>query len=335
MPILNQQNPQEIQRYQEFIRNARYTAITQDYHWRKVKENWESLYVYLEKDQQIVAAMSILMIQNIGEKRFAYVTKGPVMNEIDVNLMEELVEEAEGYLKEKQVFLLRMDPEFVYNTDLNQELSQAGFVLRNRNVSGKDTIQPRFNMLVDLHSHDPEKVLAERYGKTRYRIRYAQKKGLQARRSDQLADLPIFYHLYEETSLRHGISYRPYAYFERLAENYLKRGLMKIIIVEIDGVADAAGLCFSYGNSVWYMYAGSTHENQCLMAPYLMNWEGICWAIEEGKEYYDLGGVFDLDNSDGLYMFKYGFTRPNPAVEYIGEIDKVFDESAYQQFETQ
>ena len=107
---------------------------------------------------------------------------------------------------------------------------------------------------------------------------------------------------------------------------------MKIIIVSIDGVPDASGLCFLSGRKVWYMYAGSTHENQVLMAPYLVNWEGIKWALSEGKEGYDFGGVFVLSNEDGLFQFKNGFVRPDVPTEFIGEIDKIYNLEAYQLF---
>jgi lipid II:glycine glycyltransferase (peptidoglycan interpeptide bridge formation enzyme) len=80
------------------------------------------------------------------------------------------------------------------------------------------------------------------------------------------------------------------------------------------------------------MYAGSTHQNQVLMAPYLVNWEGMKLALENKKDFYDLGGVFAPDKSDSLYTFKYMWTRPNGATEYIGEIDKVYDQAAYAKF---
>lgn len=333
MPILDSTNQEELSRYQDFVLNAKYTAITQDYHWQDIKQNWEPLHVYLEEDGNIIAAMSIMMIQNIEDKWFAYASKGPVLNEINPKLINRLVQEVEPTLKEKGVFLLRMDPEFLYDEPLSTELTELGYTMRNRNVAGHDTIQPRYNMLVDLREFDDaETLLASLYSKTRYRIRYPLKHNCTARVSSDISDLAIFYELYKTTSERHEISYRPYEYFERLASNYLAAGIMKIIIVEIEGVPDAAGIDFIYGNSVWYMYAGSTHQNQVLMAPYLVNWEGMKLALENKKDFYDLGGVFAPDKSDSLYTFKYMWTRPNGATEYIGEIDKVYDQAAYAKF---
>lgn len=332
MPILNKMDTEQRARYDSFVRHANYSSITQEIKWSDIKNNWEPVYVYLEEDGQIVAAMSILIIQNMGDYAFAYVTKGPVLNEIRTDLIRELVDEAEEELVKRNVFLLRMDPEIPYCKEVDSILRENGFHVRNRELTGSETIQPRFNMLVDLRGKTEEEVLAERYSKTRYRIRYAQKKGLVANVTSEREEIETFYQLYKMTSERHGISYRPLAYFYRLADSFLASGQMKIIIVSIDGKPDAAGLCFLSGDKVWYMYAGSTHQNQVLMAPYLVNWEGIKWAIENGCSYYDLGGVFELDNSDGLFQFKNGMIRPNVPTEYIGEIDKVYNQEIYDLF---
>ncbi|MHC5227670.1 lipid II:glycine glycyltransferase FemX [Enterococcus sp. LJL99] len=332
MPILNTIDVEQQSRYDAFIRHAKYSSITQETKWGQVKNNWEPVYVYIEEEGQIIAAMSILIIHNREESAFAYVTKGPVLNEIKPDFIQKLVAEAEEELFKRDVFLLRMDPEIPYCEEVDLALRENGFIVRNRELSGSETIQPRFNMLVDLRGKTEEEVLAERYSKTRYRIRYALKKGLVAKVTNDRKEIETFYQLYKMTSERHGISYRPKAYFDRLADSFLASDQMKIIIVSIDGKPDAAGLCFLSGDKVWYMYAGSTHQNQVLMAPYLVNWEGIKWAIEKGCSYYDLGGVFSLDNSDGLFQFKHGMIRPNIPIEYIGEIDKVYNQEKYELF---
>ncbi|PZP94144.1 MAG: hypothetical protein DI581_07325, partial [Staphylococcus capitis] len=44
----------------------------------KVKENWSSDYIYLEENKQIIAAMSVIGIQNPNGKYFLYAPRGPV-----------------------------------------------------------------------------------------------------------------------------------------------------------------------------------------------------------------------------------------------------------------
>jgi len=332
MPVLDLENFQEVKRYNEFVENARYTSITQDLDWRNIKNNWQPLEVYLEERDKIVAAMSMLLIKNVGEKWFAYASKGPVLNTRDVDLVSRLVDEAESELSSRNVFLLRMDPEWFYDENLDRKLRLAGFVVRNRSFDGKAFIQPRFNMLVSVKDFDAEKKLLDFHKKTRYAIKQAIKNGAEERLSDKREDLACFYRLYEDTSQRHGISYRPREYFERLADAFLERALMKIAVIDIDKQAAATALLFKYGNRVWYMYAGSTDKNQRMFATYLLNWVGIRWAIEEDLDYYDLGGIFKADATDSLYVFKNKFVKPTLPAEYIGEIDKVYDEEAYNVF---
>ena len=77
-----------------------------------------------------------------------------------------------------------------------------------------------------------------------------------------------------------------------------------------------------YGNKVWYLYGASSNEHRNLMPNYLLQWEGIKYAIGQGKDVYDFRGVSGvLDESHpqyGLYRFKKGFNAE--FTEFIGEI---------------
>lgn len=77
-----------------------------------------------------------------------------------------------------------------------------------------------------------------------------------------------------------------------------------------------------YGNKVWYLYGASSNEHRNLMPNYLLQWEGIKYAISKGKDMYDFRGVCGIiDESHpqyGLYRFKKGFNAE--FTEFIGEI---------------
>jgi serine/alanine adding enzyme len=330
MPIVDITNTEDLSRYQEFIRTSPFATVTQDTAWSQVKNNWTPMYVYLEENGQIIAAASFLMVNAVGNKKLAYCCKGPVCDPRDTELVHRLIKEAEEHVRIHDTFVLRFDPEIIYDEELHNQYIALGYKVYNRNVSPKFTTQPRLNMVLDLKGKTDDELLSSFHSKTRYNIRLAQRKGVTTRYSNDLNDVKTFHDLYVVMSTRNGISYRPYDYFERMCEAY--GDYLRIYLAEHDGDVIAAALALSYGDKTWYAYGASGNEKRSLMAPHLLQWEMINWALELGKDRYDFGGVFKLDPSDGLYRFKEGFCHPDIFTEYIGEIDKVLDEEAYQKF---
>lgn len=82
------------------------------------QNNWDPYYVYLQKNGKITAAASILVSESPYGKRFAYCSKGPVMDITNLELFEQLVAECEKYLSEDNIYLLKFDPEIIYNETL-------------------------------------------------------------------------------------------------------------------------------------------------------------------------------------------------------------------------
>lgn len=89
-----------------------------------------------------------------------------------------------------------------------------------------------------------------------------------------------------------------------------------------------------YGNKVWYLYGASSNEHRNLMPNYLLQWEGIKYAIGQGKDVYDFRGVSGvLDESHpqyGLYRFKKGFNAD--FVEFM-DMHKIYNPIIYFLFE--
>ncbi|MGR3742443.1 lipid II:glycine glycyltransferase FemX [Companilactobacillus sp. DQM5] len=333
MPIVDLNNNEELKKYEEFVRNAPYTSVTQDVGWSHVKNNWEPMYVYLEKDGEITAAMSILMIKNQTGKKFAYCSKGPVCDPSDVDTIDALVQEGLEELKAQDVFLLRFDPEIPFSEELDAKFQEHGYITRNRNMTkAHDTIQPLYNIVVDVADKNIDEVMANMTGKTRTKIRKSMKSGVEVTSSDDMSDIEDFYTAYKTMSDIHGITYRPIEYFQRMVEVFHGTGIMKIFIARYEGKLQASAMAFNYGDKVWHMYGGSMRVQNSLMIPYFLQHEMIEWSTETGKKRYDMGGVWGLDNDDGLYRFKHPFAPHQDVVEYIGEIDYVLDKDAYSEF---
>ena len=60
MPILDKNNPKEVEKYLNFIRSSKYRTLTQDVNWSQVKWDWGNEQVYVEKNGEITGAVSFL-----------------------------------------------------------------------------------------------------------------------------------------------------------------------------------------------------------------------------------------------------------------------------------
>ena len=85
------------------------------------------------------------------------------------------------------------------------------------------------------------------------------------------------------------------------------------------------------GDKAWYLYGASSNRHRNLMPNYLIQWEMIRWAREQGCTLYDFRGVSGDLNEDnplyGLYRFKKGFG--GEFTEFIGEWDQIYSPVFY------
>ncbi|MBS0949499.1 peptidoglycan bridge formation glycyltransferase FemA/FemB family protein [Weissella minor] len=330
MPVLDLNDQKAVERYNKFMRQSPYGHITQDLNWAKVKNNWEPLDVYLEDEHgEIKAAMSILLTDTKTGKKFAYASKGPVLDLNDLDTLDALVAEAVDAL-DGRAYVLRMDPEADYSDEFNEALQAHGYVTLNRNVADEGmhaTIQPRLNMVLDLTQFPDAKESFDLYkSKKRNKFRRPFRDGVEVTSGNTKVELEKFYTTYKTMAHRHEITYRPFEYFERMQAAF-DDDTMQIFVAEREGELLATGIALKYGKKVWYMYGGSMNGNT-YFAPYALQLTMIQWTMDSGCELYDLGGIGEASTEDGLYHFKHEFVRTDP-VEYIGEIDKVLDQSAY------
>lgn len=332
MPIVNQNDATAVSRYTEFIRQSPNAQITQDTGWAHVKNNWEPLYAYVENEQGAIAgALSILISDTPSGYKFAYASKGPVVPYGDVAMLNALVAEVKATLIEKNVYLLRLDPEWRYDEALVQSILDAGYKVRGRNLAHLGmhaTIQPRLNMVIDLTKHPEAETLFDMVpSKTKNKLRKPSREGVVVDYGLTDDFLDDFYATYVTMSQRHEISHRPKDYFARMIETYKNTDIMRIYRAKLADETLATTIGFDMGDKVWDMYAGSVDHDKT-NALYATRVAMVEWALATGKRRYDIGGIQAADESDGLYKFKRNIVRDEPT-EYLGEIDVVLNPAAY------
>lgn len=332
MPVLDMSDETAVARYNDFVRSSKFGQVTQDLGWAQVKNNWEPRYAYVENEAgEIVAAISMLLTNTPSGKKFAYASKGPVMDMTDLDLFDQLLAEAKTALADDDAYLLRIDPEIAFSEELDADLHARGYETRNRNVADEGmhaTIQPRLNMVIDLTAKPEAKETLDLYpSKTKSKLKRPFRDGVTVRYANDQAALDAFFETYGDMADRHGISHRPKEYFERMQAAFPGDDIMRIYIAEREGELLSTGVGFKFGDKIWYMYAGSMDGN-IYYAPYAVQTEMIQWAMDSNVSLYDMGGIGEASPEDGLFVFKRTFVKDDPR-EYIGEIDVVLDDATY------
>lgn len=327
MPIVN--NEKDLERYDNFIRNSKYAKPFQDTNWAKVKDNWTSDFVYVEDNNgKIIAGLSVLGIKNDNGKYFLYAPRGPVCDFDDFELVESLIKEVD-ILKEKyDAFLLRIDPEHIFDEKAIYEYRNRGYDLRTYPLDTHSFTQPRHSMVLEIADRDEDELFASFSTSTRRNARKGYKKDLHTVHSTDDSALDTFYQLTKIMADRQDIGHRPKEYFKRLVENM--DGHMFTTYYEDQALSSC--ILIPYNDKAYYLYAASSNEKRNLMPNYQMIWESIKWSKENGYKYFDFGGVFSLDKDDGLYHFKEGFTGIEGINNFIGELDVVYDREKYNEF---
>lgn len=329
MPILNKGNKEEVDRYNQFVRNHKGASLMQDLAWGEVKNNWKQEAVYIEENGKIIAAMMIL-IEKLPKinSYMMYAPRGPVCDIYDIELVKKLLVEVDKLAKDNKAFVLKIDPQIVYDEKLEKMYKDAGFKVSGKNCDNDSLIQPLRNVVLNIDGKTEEELLKSFAEKTRYNIRLSNKKGIKVRYSRDIEDLKVFYEIYKITTVRDKIGCRSFEYFEKMLNVYDEKHL-RIYIAEHEGDKLSGAIALNFGGELFYLYGASSNEKRNLMPNYAMQWEMIKWGLETNCQTYNFGGLLTLDNDNGLYKFKTGFCGVKGIEEYIGEIDKVYNNAVY------
>lgn len=338
MPVVDKNNLAELEKYESFIKSSPYGHFMQSVNWAKVKNNWESDYIYLEdEDGNIIAAISILSVKNDGINSFMYAPRGPVCDIEDKEVFTKLIEEARQVVKDRNGFLLRIDPEVNFDEEIKdyiQDLDIEGLRMRTIGEDEHSFSNPRMHMMADISGKTFDDYFNGLRSKDRNRMKIPYKENLnisRIRRNDEdfLQALDIFYELTKIMAERQGISYRPKEYFLRMFDSFDD---MVIYQSSDENEVLASSIVLNYNKKSFYAYSASSNENRKARAPYHINLEAIKDACEINKSEYDMGGIFNAQDDDGLYGFKKVFCGEEGLRSFIGELDIVYNEELYKKF---
>lgn len=174
------------------------------------------------------------------------------------------------YLKKENFAFARVEP-------LNQITNIKYQIINTNNRQPKDTLILNINKIED-------ELLSEMHSKTRYNVRLAERRGVEIR---QEKNIDIFWKLNEETIRRDEFKSHGKEYYARMFE-------MKscyVLTAYFEGNPIASNIFIKFGDTFTYLHGASSNEFRNVMAPYLLQWEGIKLAKQLNCKYYDFWGV--------------------------------------------
>lgn len=256
-----------------------------------------------------------------------YVPKGPVLNYDDAQLRQSVLARLEQWARQEGAIFVKIDPDVARSRGLDPAIPHpagkafiAELEARGWRFSD-DQIQFRNTVELDLTLSE-EELLANMKSKTRYNIRLAGRKDVVVRRGTP-DDFPMIAAMYETTAERNDFTIRPPGYYLDAWHSFYDAGMAQPLIAEYEGTALAAVIVVRYGRRAIYMYGASNNKERNRMPNYLLQWEAIRWAKEQGCDVYDFWGAPDefveSDSMWGVWRFKSGFE--GEVVRHIGAWD--------------
>ena len=256
----------------------------------------------------------------------AYIPKGPVGAE-----WTQLWQEVDVACRQRRAVFLKVEPD-AWEDEFTGEAALREFGFQ----PSPHDLQPPRTAVIDI-SGDEEEVLARMKQKTRYNIHLAGRKDVAVEPSN---DLAAFSALMAITGERDAFGVHAPEYYRRAYELFHQAGMCELLIASFQGVSLAGIMVFARGDRAWYFYGASSDIERNRMPAYLVQWEGIRWAMSKGCATYDLWGIPDagedvleehfMERSDGLwgvYRFKRGFG--GEIKRAAGAWDKVYNRAAY------
>ena len=312
--------------------------LLQSWGWGELKANfgWSPLRLALRDEQQrMVAAAQVLRHSaphvplRLGH--LAYMPKGPVIDWSQPALCKAFFAQLHMLLSKQGALALRIEPDCAMDTlsqdgsDEMNDFNQCRDRMSVEQFSPAQAIQPVRTILLDL-APDESALLAQMKEKWRYNVRLADRKGVTVRAAQSLDDVLAWYALMQTTATRDQFGIHTRNYYCDAWRIFAPRQQLRLLLAEHEGRLLAGIFVGLFARQGIYLYGASSNESRNLMPNYLLQWEAIRWAKQQGATRYDFWGIPETDNKDeamaGVYRFKGGWG--GRIVTFVGCYEHVY-----------
>ncbi len=316
--LLRSVSVEQQHRWDAFVLASPTGHLLQSWGWGELKASagWRPLRLVLwdTEQQQIVAAAQVLRrtAAHIPTMfgHLAYIPKGPVVDwshPDESSIVPTFFSQLHPHLYKQGALALQVELAHEVGRQASNELIRHMDAMHFQPVQA---IQPRRTILLDL-TLDEDILLANMKEKWRYNIRLAGRKGVQVRIAQTVADVRNWYSLLQATSIRDRFGIHTLNYYLQAWQIFTPRNQARLFLADYNGQLLAGIFVGLMAKQAIYLYGASSNEQRQLMPNYLLQWEAIRWAKQEGATTYDFWGIPETDDQGeamaGVYRFKSGW----------------------------
>lgn len=317
------------QELDNFSSTIKYSQFLQSSSWMNFEKNsknnfWQmGLFDDIDGKEMLVAVFCVIEKKLPFNFSYLYCPRGPI---IIGGLNEELEQK---YLR----IILKGIRDICISTKTTSELflrfEPNIDPISLENTKKVKSFQPENTLILNLNS-TLEEILNNMHQKTRYNINLARKKGVEVDRVETTPEnKKIFFNLIDQTAKRDKFVSHTNVYYEKLLDT--KAGNAYLWFAKYNGNVLCTNIVMSHGDTVTYTHGASANIDKNIMAPYLLQFEQIKWAKENGFKYYDFWGVSKTEDKNDPW---YGFSRFKKGYggeikTYPGTYEQVFNQKFY------
>ena len=227
--------------HDDFVKQHALINILQSSSWQEVKSDWQHDRLGVYKDGKLLAVASILIkFLPLGYKIF-YISRGPILDYTDTELLEFVIKSIKTYARSKRAIFVIFDPsiclsqtlvgqekiELPDNLTILESLKKMGVKWSGLTSDMSDTIQPRVQAKIYRENFSEESLS----NSTKQAIRTARNKGIEIQVGG-IELLDSFSDLMKKTEKRKDIHLRNQDYYEKILDNF--KGHSYITLASLD-----------------------------------------------------------------------------------------------------
>ena len=212
--------------------------------------------------------------------------------------------------KENNLIFIKLEPFVKKDSKFTKLLISSGA------TPGKTLFTPT-SFWIDL-TRSEEELLKSFHQKTRYNIRYSERKGVIVEEDNSDKAFDRYIELMRETVERQGFYAHSEKYHRLMWQTLKKARIAHLLVAKHEGKIMTTWILFKSKDFLYYPYGASTFDDKNLQANSAMMWAAIKFGKKNKLKTFDLWG---REEGKGFTRFKEGF---NPeVVKFLGTWDLI------------